>query len=206
MNRNRGPVGTATIALLATSLIVGFVAPASGQGAQRKGATASIRVGEVVAQERVEIQDNSVAKGALIGGTLGLAAGRNKSSRERRKRAAIGAGVGAIAGAAKKKQAGMRYSVLTADGTIVQIVTDQTQIRLGDCVSVEESGGKANIRRISNTACQPESASIMNDPLIQAELQEEAAECVAAKEGLLGAETDEAVDRALRKISILCDS
>ncbi len=206
MNRNRNPIGNATIALLATSLIVGFVAPASGQRAQRKGATASIRVGEVVAQERVELKDDSVKKGALVGGVIGLAAGSGKSGKKQRKRGAIGAGLGAIAGSAKKKPTGMKYSVRTADGTIVQIVTDQTQIRLGDCVSVEESGGKANIRRISDTACQPESASFLNDPAIREELQEEAAECAAAKEELLSAETDEAIDRALRKMSILCDS
>ena len=204
MNRNRNPIGTATIALLATSLIVGFVAPVSGQ--QRKGATATIRVGEVVAQARVELKDDSAKKGALIGGAIGLAAGSGKGGKTQRKRAGIGIGLGAIAGSAKKKPTGMKYSVRTADGTIVQIVTDQSQIRIGDCVSVEESGGKANIRRISDTACQPESASIMNDPAIQEELQEEAAECVAVKEELLAAETDEAIDRALRKMSILCNS
>ncbi len=206
MNRNRNPIETAMIALLATSLTVAFAASALGQGAQRKGATALIRVGEVVGQKRVDLKDDSVKKGALVGGAIGLAAGSGKSGKDRRKRAAIGAGVGAIAGSAKKKPTGMKYSVRTADGTIVQIVTDQTQIRLGDCVSVEESGGKANIRRISDTACQPESASIMNDPAIQEEMQEEAAECVAAKEELLAAETDATVDRAMRKISILCDS
>ncbi len=205
MNRNRNPIGTATIALLATSLVVGFVAPTSGQRAQRQGATATIRVGEVVAQERVDLKDDSAKKGALIGGAIGLAAGSGKSGKERRKRSAIGAGLGAIAGSAKKKPTGMRYSVRTADGTIIQIVTDQSQIRLGDCVSVEESGGKANIRRISDTACQPESASILNDPAIREELQEEAAECVAAKEELIAAETDEAIDRAMRKMNILCD-
>jgi len=204
MNRNGNPIGTATIALLATCLIVGFVAPASGQ-AQRAGATASIRVGEVVAQERVELKDDSVKKGALVGGVIGLAAGSGKSGKTTRKRAAIGATLGGMAGSAKKKPTGMKYSVRTADGTIIQIVTDQTQIRLGDCVTVEESGGKANIRRISDTACQPESAPILNDPAIQAELQEEAAECVAVKEELLAAETDEAIDRALRKMSIFCD-
>ena len=205
MNRNRNPIGTATIALLATSLIVGFVAPASGQ-AQRAGATASIRVGEVVAQARVELKDDSAKKGALIGGAIGLAAGSGKSGKERRKRAGIGVGLGAIAGAGKKKPTGMKYSVRTADGTIVQIVTDQNQIRLGDCVSVEESRGKANIRRISDTACLPEAAPILNDPAIREELQEEAAECAAVKEELLAAETDEAVNRAMLKMSILCDS
>ncbi len=45
----------------------------------------------------------------------------------------------------------------------------------------------------------------MQDPAIQEEMQEEAAECTAAKKELVAAETDEEVDRALRKISILCD-
>ncbi len=206
MNRNCNPIGTARIALLATSLIVGCVAPASGRRPQRKGATASIRVGEVVSLRRVDLQDDAVAKGALLGGAIGLAAGSGKGGKKRRKRAAIGAGVGAIAGSARRKPTGMRYSVRTADRAIVQIVTDQTQIRLGDCVAVEESRGKANIRRISHTACQPKSASVLNDPAIQEEMQEEAAECVAAKEELLAAETDEAIDRAMRKLSILCDS
>ncbi len=206
MNRNRNPIGTATIALLATSLIVGSVAPAWGQRAQRTGATASIRVGEVVALEQVDLKDDSAAKGALIGGAIGLAAGSGKSGKEKRGRMAMGAGIGAMAGSSKKKPTGMKYSVRTADGKIVQIVTDQTQIRLDDCVCVEESDGKANIRRMSDTACQPESASTLNDPAIQQKLQKEAAECAAAKEELLAAETDEALDRALRKISILCDS
>ncbi len=84
MNRFWKPIGSATIALLATSMIVGFIIPASGQGTQRKGATATIRVGEVVAQEQVELQDNSAAKGALIGGAIGLAAGSGKSGKSRR--------------------------------------------------------------------------------------------------------------------------
>ena len=44
----------------------------------------------------------------------------------------------------------------------------------------------------------------MNAPDIQAELQEEAAWCTAAKEGLVNAETDEQMDFAVRKIQILC--
>ncbi len=204
MNRNRSQNGTTTIALLVTSLIVGFVTPASGQ--QRKGATATIRVGEVVGQQQVELKDDSAAKGALVGGAIGLAAGSGKSGKTQRKRTGLGVAIGAIAGSAKKNPTGMRYSVRTADGTIVQIVTDQTQVRLGDCVSVEESGGKANIRRVSDTVCQPETVRYLNEPGFQKELQEEAAECVAAKDELLAAETDEAVDRAMRKMSFLCDS
>ena len=58
---------------------------------------------------------------------------------------------------------------------------------------------------MSQTACQPESKSVMQDPAIQEEMQEEAAECTTAKKELAAAKTDAEVDRALRKISILCD-
>jgi len=44
----------------------------------------------------------------------------------------------------------------------------------------------------------------MNGPDIQEELQQEAAECAVAKEGLINAETDEQMDFAVRKIQILC--
>ncbi len=86
----------------------------------------------------------------------------------------------------------------------MQIVTEQTEIRVDDCVIVEEAGGRANIRRAALSACDVASQSMMNEPDIQAELQEEAAECTAAKEGLVNAETDAQMEFAVRKIQILC--
>ena len=186
-------------------LAVGLVLAMVPTVAQKKGATATIRLGEVVERKKVKLKDNSAAKGALIGGTIGLAAGSGKSGKSKRKRTAIGAGAGAALGSAKKKDDGMEYTVKTSEGTLIKVVSDQTQIQRGDCVAVEESGGRANIRRMSQTACDPESKSLMNDPAIQEEMQEEAAECTAAKKELVAAKTDEEVDRALRKISILCD-
>ncbi len=186
-------------------LVVGLVLAMVPAMAQKKGATSTIRVGEVVERRTVKLKDNSAAKGALIGGTIGLAAGSGKSGKSKRKRMAIGAAAGAALGAAKKKEEGVEYTVKTSEGALIKVVSDQTQIQRGDCVAVEESGGRANIRRMSPTACQPESKSLMQDPAIQEEMQEEAAECTAAKKELVAAKTDEEVDRALRKISILCD-
>jgi hypothetical protein len=45
----------------------------------------------------------------------------------------------------------------------------------------------------------------MADPNIQEELVEEAQECLDAKQELLDAVTDEELDRAARKIEILCN-
>jgi hypothetical protein len=115
----------------------------------------------------------------------------------------IGAAIGGVAAASKKKT-GRRYSVRTNEGTVMQILTEQTAILVGDCVIIEESGGSANIRRTALSACDVASQSLMNSPEIKAELQEEAAECVAAKEGLVNTETDDQMDFAVRKIQILC--
>ena len=176
----------------------------TGALAQRAGQMATIRYGTVVGMQTVDLNNADAAKGALVGGAFGVALTKSsKSSSRRRRNAAIGAVVGAAAGAANR-QTGRRYSVRTNDGTVLQIVTEQMEIRVDDCVIVEEAGGRANIRRTALSACDVASQSIMNSPEIRAELQEEAAECTAAKEGLVIAETDAQMDFAVRKIQILC--
>jgi hypothetical protein len=94
--------------------------------------------------------------------------------------------------------------VQVGDGTSIQIATEQTEIRVDDCVFVEESAGTANIRRAPATACDPASADVMDDTDIVEELLEEATECAAAKQELVAAESDEAIDRAVRKVKLLC--
>ncbi len=176
----------------------------TGALAQRAGQMATIRYGTVVGMVTVDLKDGNAMKGALVGGAVGAAMTKSsKSSSKRRRNAAIGAVVG-TAVAASKRKTGRRYSVRTSEGTVMQIVTEQTAILVGDCVIIEESGGSANIRRTALSACDVASQSLMNSPEIKAELQEEAAECIAAKEGLVNAETDDQMDFAVRKIQILC--
>ncbi len=176
----------------------------TGALAQRAGQMATIRYGTVVGMQTVDLNDGNAAKGALVGGAFGAAMTKSsKSSSKRRRNAAIGAVVG-TAVAASKKKTGRRYSVRTNEGTVIQIVTEQTAILVGDCVIVEETGGRANIRRTAVSACDAASQALMNGAEIQAELQEEAAECSAAKDGLVNADTDEQMDFAVRKIQILC--
>ena len=65
---------------------------------------------------------------------------------------------------------------------------DQMQIRVGDCVVVEEGKSSANIRR------EPEAVCGIEDPEVWAEVEdeflEEAAECQEAKDRLLAAIRD----------------
>ncbi|MGI9341312.1 MAG: hypothetical protein ACR2QV_00575 [Gammaproteobacteria bacterium] len=92
----------------------------------------------------------------------------------------------------------------TNDGTMFQVATEQTEIRVGDCVFVEESGGGTNVRRAPATACEPESQRILKDQDVVAELQGDAANCFAARQELADADDDATFDRAVRKVKLLC--
>ena len=189
------------VAVLVAACVTVFV---TGALAQRAGQMSTLRYGTVVGKQNVDLDDGNAMKGALVGGAIGSAASRKSSSSSKRRTSrAIGAVVGAGIAASKKKS-GRRYSVRTNEGTVIQIATEQTEIQVDDCVIIEESGGRANIRRTALAACDVASQSVMNSPDIQAELQEEAAECSAAKDGLVNAETDEQMELAVRKIQILC--
>jgi outer membrane lipoprotein SlyB len=170
--------------------------------AQKKGQSAKVSYGVVVKSERVDLSDNKTTKGALVGGTIGLVSG-GSSGYNRRRNAAIGAVAGGLIGSARSTtQMGMMYTVETAGGAI-KIVTDQTEIHMGDCVMVEETSKGANIRRADPTVCAPAAADV--DAELQEEFQKEAAECAAAKTELSAAKTDAELDRALMKIDILCN-
>ena len=94
--------------------------------------------------------------------------------------------------------------IRTGQGSAITVVTDQTEIRIGDCVVVEETSKGANVRRTDPTACEPESQQAVAE--LADEMQEEALECDAAKQELLSATTGEQVDIAQRKMQILCNS
>ena len=185
-------------------VVAGFLVPVTDALAQRAGQLATIRYGTVVGMQTVDLNNADALKGALVGGAFGAALTRSSKGSSRRERnAIIGAVLGAVAGAASRKT-GRIYSVRINEGTVLQIATEQTEIRIDDCVIVEEAGGRANIRRTALSACEVASESLMNEPDIQAELQEEAAWCTAAKEELINAETDEQMEFAVRKIQIVC--
>jgi hypothetical protein len=182
-----------------------LIVPGAAIG-QRPGQNASISVGTAVKVESIDLRSQNAPAGALVGGMLAYTTGDKRSSTTKWGRAAAGAVAGgAIARAREGDLKGKLYTVDLGGGRMIQVVSDQTEIRQGDCVIVEEAGGQANVRRADPTACQPESAAVMASPDVQEELQEEAAECLAAKEAMLAAETDEQFDLAKRKMDIFCN-
>ena len=190
-----------------TSIVVITMVAAGSVLAQRSGQNASISIGTVTKVENINLQSQAAPAGALVGGMLAYkSTGGSKSSTTKWGRAAAGAVAGgAIARAAEGDLSGKLYTVDLGGGRMMQVVSDQTEIRQGDCVIVEEVKGQANVRRADPAACQPESAPVIASADVQEELQEEAEECVAAKEGVLAAETEEQFELAKRKMAIFCN-
>lgn len=190
-----------------SAVLMGLGLMVGGAGtveAQKKGQSAKIQHGVVVGVEQVDLNDSKATQGALIGGTIGIASTSSRSSgKKKRRRVASGAIIGgAIGSAAGGTSMGMMYTVQIVGGAI-NVVTDQLEIHMNDCVVVEETGNGTNIRRVSPEVCNPASQGVVD--ALEQEFQEEAAECATAKAQVAAAETDEALDRAMRKVSILCN-
>ena len=170
--------------------------------AQRRGDTARITIGIVEGAQRVEF-DAGTGRGALLGGAAGWALARNQSSGRQAAAAAAGAGLGAASRQRRHGGTGMQYVVRTSAGSAITVVTDQTEVRVGDCVSVEETGDTANIRRVDNDLCKPASPEVVET--VTPALQEEADRCNQAKERLFAANTPEEVEVARQIMEAFCD-
>ena len=156
----------------------------------------SINYGTVEAVSTVE-KDSKHAGGAMAGGMIAaIASGPRRKGLKIAASAAAGA---AIQGAATSGTMQL-YSVSLVTGGTVQITTEQTDIREGDCVQVEQ-GDSANIRRTGSVHCES-TASADNPPDHH---QRGADQCDAAKQELTDADTDDEVDRAVTKVRTLCD-
>jgi len=191
------------IPLIVTFASLLFAGPAS---AQRSGQSMSVQTGVVVAAQAVNLQ-SAAGRGALVGGVVGYATTSSRQSSSRRARnTAIGAGTGAlISRRAQGSLDGMQYTVETGPGSRIVVVTDQTQVRVGDCVNVEQAGsGTANVRRVSESLCDAVFDNQVNEEM-QTYMTREADACLQAKDRMMDAESDEAFDIAKRRVQFFCD-
>ena len=183
---------------------VTFVFFCAQQGyAAKAGNQMILQHGTVQSMQPIQL-DSEAAKGALLGGAVGLWSANGKKNSKKWRNTLIGAAAGgALKARSEGDRRGMEYVVAVSSGTTIRIISDQSEIRVGDCVTVEQSGNTANIRREPDAVCQPKSQQVVQE--MQEEFVEEANECLAAKQQLLDAKSDQEVDTALRKVKILCN-
>src|SRR5215831_20483588 len=171
------------------------------QQAARVGQRTTIHFGTVQRVEEVRLQSDAAA-GALIGGTIGLVA--SGGSRMAPRNALVGAAVGTAATAAVQgDRTGIAYTVEMLDGSTIRIISNQSEIRVGDCVAIERVAESNNIRRVPSAYCASQNQAAVRS--VQPDWEAAAARCEAAKEELVAATTPEAVDTASRKVSLLCN-
>lgn len=155
----------------------------------------SVRYGMVEDVQTVK-KDSKHAGGALAGGAIGaLLAGPRHRPAKIIGSAAAGA---AIQGAATSGEL-QQYTVKLQGGSVVKISTEQVDIRMGDCVSVEQ-GEHANIRRVSTVHCEAKEKVDPPPHHVSA-----ADNCQKAKDELTKAESDDEVENAIKKVRVLCE-
>lgn len=172
--------------------------------AARSGNQLILQQGIVQSANMIQL-DSDAAKGALLGGAVGLWSANGKKNSKKWRNALVGATAGGVLKSRSEgDRRGMEYVVTVNAGTTIRIISDQSEIRVGDCVTVEQSGNTANIRREPSITCQEKSQEVVQD--LQNEFVEEANECLAAKQQLVDAKSEKEVDTALRKVQILCNN
>jgi len=194
------------VKLIPVALIISIAATFTGTAhAQRAGQSVTIQHGVVTGGRQVDLNSGAVPRGALVGGALGLASAKGKKSSKKTRNTIIGAAAGsAVAGSAQGDTRGMIYEVkLTGSAGSTQVVTDQREIRVGDCVAVERAGETANLRRVSDAYCEEANARAV--AAVAEESAEDATECYAAKEAVVNASTVEEAELAALKMRLLCD-
>ena len=161
-------------------------------------AQTSVNYGRITAVNRVDVANTTAQnRGALVGGTIGLVSGRNQSGSNQALRTGAGAFAGNRIAAANTGGQAFEYTILQG-GRTVTVVTNEPGMRVGDCVAVER-GNFTNLRLVDDARCNARPAAPPSNNAVR-----EATACESAKTTLLQAETDEAFDRAERRVRLLC--
>ncbi|MFC4701309.1 hypothetical protein ACFO4O_14155 [Glaciecola siphonariae] len=188
-----------TKAILLSALCLAFSAQAVDRN--QLNSTISINYGEVIGVERGKI-DSSAPGGAVMGGIVGAA---TSGKHHRGKHALEGALAGGILSAILDgSRDAYTYQISLVNGSEVKVTTEQSGIRVGDCVSFEQ-GRTTNVRRVPAVHCQHNNHPVMQDAYVQSSASFDAAQCHNAKELVLQAKTEEAMDLAIKKVSVFCD-
>jgi outer membrane lipoprotein SlyB len=163
--------------------------------AQSSTQAVTINYGLVTAVGTVQ-KDAKHAGGALAGGMIGALVGPR---RHRGLRIAAGAAAGAAVQGAATSGTLQQYTVELVSGGTSVVSTEQTDIRVDDCVSVEQ-GQYANIRRVSGVHCDGTGPN--TPPPHHQKISES---CDKAKTELTNANTDDTVEMAMKKVRVLCE-
>jgi outer membrane lipoprotein SlyB len=184
---------------LAATALASFCGLASAQS--------SVSYGRITAVQPVTTASSGAqTAGALVGGTIGLASGSGQSGSNRALRAVGGGFAGQQVGRLASQQQSFEYTVLIGGTRTIRMITDQSGLRVGDCVSVE-TGAFNNLRLVADAKCARPAAPPPTPAPTPAPAPEDVAAanaCLQAKEALLEATTEDTFNLAERRVRLLC--
>ncbi len=187
------------VGIALTVLLLTASGCATQSGTTARGQEVRIRYAMVTDVERVRLP-SAAPTGAVVGGFTGLVLSRNQSTGRRVASTVGGAALGGLATAALEgDRLGYSYVLRYRDGSVSNFITEKGYLQSGDCVAVER-GQYANIRRVAPLLCADNAP-----PAVEPSHVSDAEQCHAAKEQLLAATSDEEVELAARKVSIICE-
>ena len=195
---------TRMLSILATTLVASLAGCASTDPmtGSTRNETISVQYGRVENIQQVEMSPDYGA-GSVIGGALGLLATMGHSGASQVGGAVAGAGLGALV-AKETAGKGEKFTVRLVNNNTVDIITENQDIRLGDCVALEQ-GQHANIRRVSPVMCTTPASHPAYRAMNAADVQE-SQECQEVKRELLNATTQQATDIAYKKMRAFCEN
>ena len=157
----------------------------------------TVTYGTVTAVRLVTTENaGAQAGGAIVGGSIGLIAARNQSGSTQALAGVGGALAGQQIGRVASRRQAFEYTILLGGTTTVTMITDEGGFRIGDCVAVER-GKFNNMRLADDSRCAQRAPA-------PAEAVRVSDSCIAAKDALLEAASDEEFDRAERSVRLLC--
>lgn len=191
-----------TAAALGISLVLAAALLSAQVSRDSRNKTIRIQYGKVAKIDAVTMKSDAVPAGAVVGGILGLALSGPKA-KDKAAGAAIGAGGGALMGKALEgKNTASAFTITMNDGSTIKVITEQKDLRVDDCVSVEQ-GDQTNLRRVDAVFCD-RGSSVHTDADVQQDQQRDSDVCQSAQQQLLDATTDADMQRAVAKVKALC--
>jgi outer membrane lipoprotein SlyB len=162
-----------------------------------------VSYGTVESVTPVKVSPTGEIAGGVMGGLLGLALTAGHSGGAMLLAGAGGALAGGLLG--DQLQGGNtanQFSIQRTDGSTLQVTTEERDLRVGDCVVIEQ-GRHTNLRRTTAQLCEPSGVAAA-DERVALEAQHDAQVCHDAKEDLLATQGAPAIKAATIRVQALC--
>jgi outer membrane lipoprotein SlyB len=192
-------------ATITAAALTGLAACAGGDGMVSRSSldeAVGVSYGTVESVTPDKLSPTGEIAGGLAGGLLGLALTAGHSGGSMLLAGAGGALAGGLLG--DELQGGdtaNRFTIARADGSTLEVTTEQRDLRVGDCVVIEQ-GRHTNLRRTSARLCEP--GGVATDTRVGLMAQSDAQVCHDAKEELLGTQGAAAIKQAAARVQALC--